>query len=50
MTKLQDNETHKDLKVWKNSVDLVNSVYGLTKDFPKDELSGPTNQIRRPAV
>ena len=41
---------HKELDVWKESVDLVVQVYTVTKDFPKDELYGLTNQIRRAAV
>lgn len=41
---------YKDLEVWKASRQLVNSVYSLTKVFPKDELYGLTNQIRRCAV
>lgn len=42
--------THKDLDVWKKSVLLVTSIYELTKSFPKDEIYGITNQIRRSAV
>lgn len=53
MTKRQREEimkTHKDLEVWKNSIDLVTSVYEITKTFPKYELYGLTSQIRRSAV
>lgn len=39
-----------DLEVWKFSRELVKSVYILTKSFPKDELYGLTNQIRRCVV
>ena len=39
-----------ELDVWKNSRKLVTDVYQLTKSFPKDELYGLTNQIRRCAV
>ncbi len=42
--------THKDLKVWKKSMDLVESIYVATKLFPKDELYGLTSQMRRAAV
>lgn len=41
---------HKDLDVWKKSMDLVEGVYALTKSFPDDERFGLTNQIRRAAV
>lgn len=39
--------THKDLKVWQKSIELVISVYELTKQYPKEELYAITNQIRR---
>ncbi len=38
-------KTHKDLKVWKKSLDFVTSVYLVTNNFPKNELYGLTNQI-----
>ena len=43
-------KTHKDLDVWKNSIDLVGEVYRLTKAFPKEELFCLTNQLRRAAI
>lgn len=43
-------KTHKDLKVWKESVALVTEIYLITKSFPKEEMYGLTNQIRRCAV
>ena len=42
--------THKDLDVWKKSIALVTKIYGVTSIFPKDEMFGLTNQIRRCAV
>lgn len=41
---------HKDLEVWKKSMDLVETVYQLTSDFPDSEKFGLTNQIRRAVV
>lgn len=41
---------HKELEVWKISVDLVSEIYGITATFPKEEMYGLTNQIRRSAV
>lgn len=41
---------HKDLNVWQKAMDLVLSVYETSKDFPKDEKFGLTNQLRRSAV
>ena len=43
-------KSHKDLEVWKRSVDLVSTVYQVTKAFPKEEIYGLTNQMRRSAV
>jgi four helix bundle protein len=46
----EDEMMHKELEVWKESMDLVKKVYQITKTFPKDELYGLTSQIRRCAV
>ena len=42
--------THKKLDVWLLGIDLVEQVYQITKDFPKEELYSLTVQIRRAAV
>lgn len=39
-----------ELDVWVSSRKLVKQVYELTKAFPKEELYGLTNQMRRSAV
>lgn len=38
------------LEVWIEARKLVNIIYGISKEFPKEELYGLTNQIRRCAV
>ena len=43
-------KTHKDLEVWKNSIKLITRIYSTTRNFPKEELYGLTNQMRRCAV
>jgi four helix bundle protein len=43
-------KTHKDLEAWKNSINLITRVYQTTRNFPKEELYGLTNQMRRSAV
>ena len=43
-------KTHKDLEVWKNSIELVAEIYKITNLFPKFEIYGLTNQMRRAAV
>ena len=42
--------SHKDLEVWRKSMDLVEDVYKLTRNYPKEELYGITSQIRRATV
>ncbi len=41
---------HKELDVWKESINLVKMIYAKTRDFPKDEIFGLTSQIKRAAV
>jgi hypothetical protein len=41
---------YKELKVWQKAMDVVVTVYELTRSFPKDELFGLTSQLRRAAV
>jgi len=43
-------KTHKDLDVWKYSIDLVVEVYQLLKKFPDDEKFGIISQMKRCAV
>ena len=41
---------HKDLDVWKKSLDLVEEVYNWTKLFPDVEKYGLISQMRRAAI
>jgi four helix bundle protein len=43
-------DSFRDLIVWQRSMQLTVAIYGLTKDFPREELYGLTSQIRRAAV
>ena len=43
-------KVYNDLDVWKESRKLVKLIYELTKKFPKEEMYGLSNQIRRAAV
>lgn len=43
-------QSHKDLEVWKKSIELVNQVYSLTKQFPKSEVYALASQMQRAAV
>lgn len=39
-----------NLTVWQRAMDLVDAVYDLTEAWPRRELFGLTNQVRRAAV
>lgn len=41
---------YQNLKVWQKAMDLTESVFLLTKDFPDEERFGLSSQIRRSAV
>jgi len=43
-------ESFKDLTVWHRAVELSVAVYALTENFPRKELFGLSNQLRRAAV
>ena len=43
-------QTHKDLEVWKKSIDFVTALYKHTEKFPKEELYGLTSQLKRSSV
>ena len=42
--------THKDLDIWKLGIELVEKVYKTTAEYPKEEIYGLTNQMRRASV
>ena len=44
------NLSHKKLDVWKLGIKLVKQIYDLTKNYPKEELYGITNQMRRAVI
>jgi four helix bundle protein len=41
---------HKKLNVWKEGINLVKLIYKATESFPKNELFGLCNQLRRASV
>lgn len=43
-------KSFKDLIVWRKAYELVIEIYKITKSFPKDEIYGLSQQIRRSAV
>jgi hypothetical protein len=42
--------SYRELDVWKRSINLVKRIYVVTKEFPKDEIYGIVNQMRRCAI
>lgn len=40
-------KSYRNLQVWQKSMDFMENIYGITKDFPKEEIYGITSQIRR---
>jgi four helix bundle protein len=43
-------QSFRDLTAWQKAMDLVELVYGATRDWPKEEIYGLTSQVRRAAV
>ncbi len=42
--------SYKDLLVWQRGMDIVESVYNISKKLPASEQFGLTSQLRRAAV
>ncbi|MFV0571508.1 MAG: four helix bundle protein [Xanthomarina gelatinilytica] len=42
--------SHKDLKVWQESMDFVVMIYEITAQFPSNETFGLISQLRRASV
>lgn len=38
------------LGVWQKSIELIKKIYEITKRFPREEVYGLVNQMRRSAV
>ncbi|HEY9865710.1 MAG TPA: four helix bundle protein [Candidatus Obscuribacterales bacterium] len=47
---MSDVKDYKDLIIWQKGIDIAEKCYYLTKNYPKDEMYGMTQQIRRCAV
>ena len=47
---VSNTSSHRDLKVWRIGIDLTETLYRLTADWPKHEQYGLVSQIRRAAV
>ncbi len=50
LRKLLMMKEYTELEVWTEARKLTNMVYAISKNFPKNEIYGLTNQIRRCAI
>jgi four helix bundle protein len=41
---------YQDLNIWKKSLDIIEIVYTITKDFPKSEQYALVDQMKRASV
>jgi len=43
-------KNYKDLSIWKRGIGVIEDIYRITKNFPKEEIYGLASQLRRSAV
>jgi four helix bundle protein len=43
-------KTFEDLIIWQKSIVLTKQIYVITRKFPKEEIYGLSNQLRRASV
>jgi four helix bundle protein len=46
----EEIRSYRDLRVWKEAMELAVQSYELTRGFPREEAFGMTSQIRRAAA
>jgi four helix bundle protein len=44
------SESYRDLVAWQRAMSLVTQIYRATESFPRKEIYGLTNQLRRAAI
>jgi four helix bundle protein len=47
---MKTERPHRKLIAWQRAMELVETVYALTSAFPKQEVYGLTNQMRRAVI
>ncbi|EGJ33780.1 MULTISPECIES: four helix bundle protein [Moorena] len=50
MSNYSQIQSYQDLRVWQKGMDVAESCYVITREFPKQEMYGMTAQIRRAAA
>lgn len=43
-------QSHRELLIWQRAIELSLAIYRLTASFPREEVYGLTNQLRRASV
>ncbi|MCF7870598.1 MAG: four helix bundle protein [Candidatus Omnitrophica bacterium] len=43
-------KTYRDLDIWRKSIEFVKEVYTMTVKFPKEEIYGLSNQMKRSVI
>jgi four helix bundle protein len=43
-------KTYRDLQIWQKGIEIVTDIYGVTRNFPKEETYGLIAQMRRSAI
>ena len=43
-------KSYRELEIWRLSMDLAEDIYNVLKAFPREELYGLSDQLRRAAV
>jgi four helix bundle protein len=43
-------QSFRDLLVWQKAMDLTETIYRLTRNFPRQEIYGLSSQLRRAAI
>jgi len=43
-------KSFRDLVAWQRAIELTTAIYQLTRQFPREEIYGLTNQLRRAGV
>ena len=43
-------KSYKYLNIWERSIEVVEDIYKITKNFPKEEIYKLASQLRRSAV
>jgi len=43
-------KSFRDLNIWQKGINLVKDIYKETQNFPRKEIYGLTNQLRRAAI